>query len=181
MKKSRALLVGTIAMVAIACVAFAVPPMPPAPGFPMAGPPMMGPPPHGFFMDGPDEGPLGMLKEELGITDKQKKEMRLLYAAFLDRTRKARMTLMGLKDEHRALMLTGTADLKKLAQLDEQEVKLVSEIMTERFKMRRDRLSILTPDQVEKLASIMAERRFPHPKHGGHGPEPTDVPAKPAR
>jgi Spy/CpxP family protein refolding chaperone len=164
MKKSHVIIVGAIAIATVACIAFAMPPAPPGPpgGF-MAGPPPMGPPmgpPPDFAMAGPDEGPMGML-----------------FAGFLDRTRKARMELMGLKDEHRAMMLTGTADLKKMAQLDEQEVKLVSEIMSEKFKMRRNRLSVLTPDQMEKLASLVADKRPPHhmppPPHGAKGEMPS--------
>jgi Spy/CpxP family protein refolding chaperone len=139
------------------------------------------PPPHDFAMGGLDEGPIGMLKEELNMTDQQRKQLRMLQAGFLDRTRKARMALMSLKDEHRAMMLTGAPDIKKLAQLDEQEVKLVSEIMAEKFKTRRDRLALLTSEQVEKLSALMADKRPPHKMHPGHGRDKKDAPEKPGR
>ena len=100
------------------------------------------------------------LAEKLGLTDDQKKKMRALKVSFNDRTRKARMSLISLKDEKRTMLMSGKVDQQKLAQMDEQIVKLVSELMTERLKMRRDRLALITPEQIDKLGEIVAKRGF---------------------
>lgn len=109
-----------------------------------------------------------MLKK-LGITDEQKKQMRLLYAGFHDRTRKARMELMSLKDEKKTMLLSGKIDQQKLAQIDDQIVKLKSEVMKERLKLRRDRLGLMTPEQIDKLADWMAKKSFRAKLKGMHG------------
>ncbi len=169
MKRPQFTLISMIAVLALASFAFAQSPPPGGP----AGPPEIsgreGAPPHEFAMGGHHEGRMGMWQKKLGLTDEQKKQMRLIYTGFLERSRKARMALMTLKDEQRAMMISGNVDLKKLAQMDEQKVKLVSEVMTERLKMRRDRLALLTPEQIGRLADMIAQKGFRHKMGMGHG------------
>ncbi len=119
---------------------------------------------------------LEAIQKKLGITDDQKKKMRALYTDFSDRTRKARTELMGLKDEKRTMLMSGKVDQQKLAQLDDQIVKLRTDVMREMLKMKRDRLAILTPEQIEKLADLKAAKAFRSKfgrmhggMHGGHG------------
>ena len=125
----------------------------------LAGPP--GPPPHGggfpSLLDGPPD-----LMEELKLTGDQLKQIRLTFVDFKDRTRKARTALMGLRDEKETLMLYGKIDPAKLAKLDEETTKLVSEVMGEELKMKREQLSKLTPEQVERLAEFLSKRKPPH-------------------
>lgn len=104
--------------------------------------------------------PLKAMMKKLGITDAQKKQIRNLYVGFRDRTRKTRMELRSLKDEKKTMLLSGKIDQQKLAQIDDQTVKLVSELMKERLKLRRDRLALLTPEQIDKLADWQAEKAF---------------------
>lgn len=101
----------------------------------------------------------GFMKK-LGITDEQKKQFRALYTGFQDRTRKTRADLWSIKDEKRTMLLSGKVDQQKLAQLDDQLVKLKSDLMKERLKLRRDRLALLTPEQVNKVADLMAAKAF---------------------
>lgn len=114
---------------------------------------------------------LEAMMKKLGITDDQKKQIRALYVGFEDRTRKARSELFSLKDEKKTMVLSGKIDQAKLAQIDEQIVKLVSDVMRERFKLQRDRLALMTPEQLDKIATWKAEKAF-HKKmkwsHGGH-------------
>ncbi len=173
MKRREFTLISMIAVLALASFAFAQPPHPGGPPGPPPGQAAMGdrqgpPPPHEFGMGGPHGGLLGMLQRKLDLTDQQRKQMRLLYTGFLDKSRKARMGLIALKDEQRAMMISGNVDLKKLAQMDEQKVKLVSEVMTERLKMRRDGLALLTPEQVGRLADMIAQKGFRHKMGMGH-------------
>jgi len=130
------------------------------------GPPEFGGPLPGH-MDGGDlfEKREGFFQKKLGLTDEQTKEMRNQFVNFQERTRKTRMALMTLADEKRTMLMSGKIDAQKLASIDEEIVKTTSELMRERLKMRRDRLSLLTPDQITRLADAMAER---HHRRGGH-------------
>ncbi|MBI5568403.1 MAG: periplasmic heavy metal sensor [Desulfomonile tiedjei] len=101
-----------------------------------------------------------MMHKKLGVTDEQKKAMRQMYAGFRDKTRKARMELASLKDEKKTMLIAAKVDQKKLAQIDDQIVKLVSEVLTERLKVKRDWLAMLTPEQVDRLAGLVAKKTF---------------------
>jgi periplasmic protein CpxP/Spy len=103
---------------------------------------------------------LKAIMEKLGITDEQKKQFRSLYVAFRDRTRKDRTELMGLKDEKKTMLLSGKIDQNRLAQIDDQFVKIKSNLLKEKLKFRRDRLALLTPQQLDKIADWMAEMSF---------------------
>ena len=108
-----------------------------------------------------------MLKK-LGITDEQKKQIRDLYVGFRDRTRKTRMDLMSLKDEKKTMLLSGKIDQQKFAQTDDQIVKLAGDLMREKLKLRRDRLALLTPEQIGRVADWQAERAFRAKMHKMH-------------
>jgi len=140
-----------------------------------AGPPMMqsGPGdnpagPAAFGKPGHHRLTLETIQKKLGLTDDQKKQMRALQVGFKDRTRKARTDLASLKDEKKTMMLSGKIDQQKLAQLDDQTVKLRSDLMREKLKLRRDRLALLTPEQIGRLADWQAERGFRGRMHKGH-------------
>jgi len=116
-------------------------------------------------------GGLSYLIKKLGITDEQKKQFRGLYVGFMDRTRKTRSDLMALKDEKKTMLISGKIDQQKLAQIDDQVVKLRSDLMKEALKLKRDRLALLTPEQLEKVADFRAEKAFRSKmKRFHHGP-----------
>ncbi len=167
MKKYALLTVATVALFTMGSLAAYAQGSPAAPGgSPMMKGPMMGMmeqpggPPHESFGKGHRGHSLEGLMKKLGITDEQKKQFRALYTGFQDRTRKTRMELMSIKDEKRTMLLSGKVDQQKLAQLDDQLVKVKTDLMKERLKMRRDRLALLTPEQVSKVADLMAARAF---------------------
>jgi len=108
---------------------------------------------------------LEAMMKKLGITDEQKKQIRALYVGFRDRTRKTRMERMSLKDEKKTMLLSGKIDQQKLAQIDDQIVKLVSDLVREKLKLRRDRLALLTPEQIGRVADWQAERAFRSKMH----------------
>jgi Spy/CpxP family protein refolding chaperone len=103
---------------------------------------------------------LKAIMEKLGITDEQKKQFRSLYVGFSDRTRKARTELMGLKDEKKTMLLSGKIDQQKLAQIDDQLVKVKTDLLKEKLKFKRERLALLNPQQLDKVADWMAEMSF---------------------
>jgi Spy/CpxP family protein refolding chaperone len=102
-----------------------------------------------------------MLKK-LGITDEQKLKIRGLYVGFRDRTRKARTDLWSLRDAKKTMVLSGKIDEAKLAQMDDQIVKNVSEVLKEKLKLRRDILAQLTPEQLGRIADWKAGKMFHH-------------------
>jgi len=117
--------------------------------------------PSGEFMGRGHHGPsLEAIQKKLGITDEQKKQIRALTVGFRDRTRKTRMELMSLRDEKKTMFLSGKIDQQKLAQIDDQIVKLVSDLLKEKLKLRRDRLALLTPEQIGRIADWQAEKAF---------------------
>ena len=103
---------------------------------------------------------LAAIMKKLGITPEQKTKIRALYVGFLDRTRKTRMDLRTLKDEKKTMLLSGNIDEQKLAQIDDQVVKLVSDLIKEKLKLRRDRLALMTPEQLGRIADWKAEKAF---------------------
>ena len=103
---------------------------------------------------------LKAMLQKLGITDEQKTKIRALYVGFKDRTRKTRMDLMSLKDEKKTMLLSGKVDQQKLTQMDDQTVKLVSDLLKEKLKLRRDRLALMTPEQLGRIADWQAEKAF---------------------
>jgi Spy/CpxP family protein refolding chaperone len=136
------------------------------PGMKSSSPEMRGggvnpPEPSGEFSGrGHGKHSLEAMQKRLGITDDQKKQIRALYVGFRDRTRKARTELMSLKDEKKTMVLSGKIDQQKLAQMDDQTVKLATDLMKEKLKLRRDRLALLTPEQLGRLADWQAEKGF---------------------
>ncbi len=112
---------------------------------------------------------LEAIYKKLGITDEQKTKIRALYVGFKDRTRKARMELRSLKDEKKTMLLSGKVDQQKLAQMDDQTVKLVSDVLREKLKLRRDRLALMTPEQIGRIADWQAEKAFRSKWRGLHG------------
>ncbi len=103
---------------------------------------------------------LKAIMEKLGITDQQKAKIRALYVGFQDRTRETRTGLRSLRDEKKTMVLSGKIDEQKLAQMDDQVVKLVSDVLREKLKLRRDRLALMTPKQIGRIADFQAEKAF---------------------
>jgi Spy/CpxP family protein refolding chaperone len=167
MKKHALLVVATVALFTMGSVAAYAQGAPAGPGTPPAGKGammgMMGKawgPGHEFMGGWHGRHSLEGLMKKLGITDEQKTKFRALYAGFRDRTRKNRMELRSLKDEKLTMILSGKVDQQKLAQIDDQLVKVKTDLMKERLKFRRDRLALLTPEQVSKVADLVAARMF---------------------
>ncbi len=97
---------------------------------------------------------LGVLQRRLKLTEQQKGDMRSLYNSFQDRTRDARGKFVSLLSQKKDMLGSGKIDETKLAELDDQIVKLRSDIFRDRLKLVRDRLALLTPDQTRRLAHL---------------------------
>jgi protein CpxP len=152
-----ALFLATIALTAAAQGTAGVPASSPAAKETMAQP---SPSPGEFVGKGHSRHSLEAILKKLGITDEQRKQIRALYTTFKDKTRKARTDLMTLKDEKQTMLMSGKVDQQKLAQIDDQIVKLRGDVMREGLKLQRDRLALMTPEQIEKIAQWRADKAF---------------------
>jgi hypothetical protein len=94
---------------------------------------------------------LKALRKKLGLSKEQMNEMRLLYTDFASRAKDSRKSVVSLLNEKRAMLKSGNIDQKKLNDIDGQLVSLRSDIFRDRLKLIRDRLALLTPDQIRKL------------------------------
>jgi periplasmic protein CpxP/Spy len=169
MKKSVMLPLTMVALLLIGAVATShaqtKPGMPPTPAT-TQGTISQPPGPSEEFAGGKHHGrSLEAMMKKLGVTDEQKKQIRALYVGFRDRTRKTRMDLKSLKDEKKTMLLSGKIDQQKLAQIDDQIVKLVPDLVREKLKLRRDRLALLTPEQIERVADWEAAKSFRSKMH----------------
>jgi hypothetical protein len=98
---------------------------------------------------------------DFGLTDDQLGKMLLIYVDYNDRTRMARTALAGLHEERENMMLRGKIDQAKLAKLDQETIKLASEVTSERLRMQREQLSKLSPQQVERFAQFLSKLKLP--------------------
>jgi Spy/CpxP family protein refolding chaperone len=164
MRKTAVILVfGVLAVASATCCHAFLDFMGPPPGSPPLAPeffpgplgPPPGPPPGCELL-----GPWGQpdLMEKLKLNDDQLKQMLLAYVDFKGRTRKPRNALMALHDERETMLISGKIDQPELAKLDEETAKLVSEVMNERFKLMRELLSKLTPEQTNVLSRFLAKK-----------------------
>ncbi len=146
------------------------------------GPP--GPPgergrPRPQFREGgvPHDLPPEALQEKLGLSEKQTTDLRTQLTNFREQTRKIQDNLRPLMEEKRNMMATGKINQERLIKIDEEIVKLRSDMLREQLKMERDRLLILTPDQVKRLGELMpkpGERRMPGMMPPGRRPGPPE-------
>ncbi|MBI5252684.1 MAG: hypothetical protein HY912_24575 [Desulfomonile tiedjei] len=128
----------------------------------LAGPPpgAVGPP-HGMFgppgmVHGRKHGPPPeMIDKIIGLTDQQRKDIKLQHVNFMERTRKNRTSIFSLMDEKKNMLLSGKIDQDKMGKLDEEIVKHRIEILKEKLKLERDRLALLKQDQVDRLTELM--------------------------
>jgi Spy/CpxP family protein refolding chaperone len=100
------------------------------------------------------------MAKHLGLSEDQTKQIRNLYIAYRDRTHKTRLDLMSLKDQKSTMLLSEKTDPQKLAQIDDQIVKLVTDKIREKLQYRRDRLALLTPEQMGRMADWKGEKAF---------------------
>ncbi|MEJ2718437.1 MAG: Spy/CpxP family protein refolding chaperone, partial [Deltaproteobacteria bacterium] len=101
----------------------------------------------------------GGLMGRLKLTDEQREKMRNLYVQFRGKTHEARMSARSLRDEKKTMLMSGKIDQKKLAQLDEAILKSRNEVSKERLKLQRNRLALLTDDQVQRLADFSSGKQ----------------------
>ncbi len=104
------------------------------------------------------------LQDKLGLSEQQVKDLRTKMDDHREQIEKFRTNLMPLMEEKRNMMVSGKINQERLIKIDEEIVKLRSDMLRERLRMERDRLLILSPDQVKRLSELMPkpeQRRMP--------------------
>jgi periplasmic protein CpxP/Spy len=159
-KMAVILFLGVLAVASVTCCVAFFELMGPPPGPPPVAsqffPGPMGPPPGPPPLLGP-WGPPDLM-DKLKLTDDQLKQMLSSYVEFKEKTRKTRNALIELHDERETMLISGKIDQPKLAKLDEETAKLTSEVMSERFRLIRELLPKLTPEQTNLLSRSLAKR-----------------------
>jgi len=181
MKRSIPVTLVTLSALSLAAIVLAGPdrPGPPPPGHPgMAAPGphggMKGPPGEMHPVFGEPHGPGGhwlRIVEKLDLSPEQRDRLRSLRLKFRNETRKTRFALAALEDEQQAMLIAGKVDMERLANMDDDILKLRTEMMRARMAMQRERLQVLNEDQIKKLTDLMGggdkgplKRGFPPPE-----------------
>jgi periplasmic protein CpxP/Spy len=93
----------------------------------------------------------GAMLERLGLSDEQRQKMRDLRTNMKNTSREQRMRLVGLEDEKQTMLSSGKLDIARMEKIDEEILKISTEILKAKLKSRRDGLAVLTSEQMKKL------------------------------
>ena len=80
------------------------------------------------------------LQEKLGLSEQQVKDLRAKMDDHRQQIQKFRTDLMPLMEEKRNMMVSGKINQERLIKIDEEILKLRSDMVREQLKMERDRL-----------------------------------------
>ncbi len=109
---------------------------------------------HGF------RGELGrFFYKELNLTSEQKTKLRELRKESREAKQDTRSAVREIRDQKLQMLLSGKLDKTKLAELDKNLLKFHSQLEEEHLKMQRERLAILTPDQLKRLGEFLKQKR----------------------
>ena len=147
-----------------------------APPFEHRGPP---PPP-------PSGGPLEAMARDLGLDDNQRKALRDVFEKNQAERRQRIRQIQQVREETGAELRKTPVDLAKLDALVDQVSKMRGEAQKENLRAILDLETQLTPQQREKLHTILAERYINPPRWSGPrgpggpgGPERGPGPGRP--
>ncbi|SMC20611.1 protein refolding chaperone Spy/CpxP family [Andreprevotia lacus DSM 23236] len=122
------------------------------------------PPPRGPGFEHSAHGPMLPLRE-LNLTDAQKQQLEQFREAQKPGMEAARKALHDAHDALRTFTDSGNTDQTKLRALADAEGKAVADMAVLHAGFKQKLLSVLTPDQQQKLQQLAAE----HKEHGPRG------------
>lgn len=111
----------------------------------------------------------GETRAELGITDKQSKDIDDIFQAVLPSLRAAKEELDRLDDALAKLIKEGTADISVVARQAGQAEQARANLTTKRTVMLYQMHRLLTPDQRVKLDAMFARREAERRKNDSNG------------
>jgi Spy/CpxP family protein refolding chaperone len=103
------------------------------------------------------EGMHGMMFRGINLTDDQKSKIKQISQSFRDRTEPLRQELQTKRGALRQAREGGTFDEALATQKLTETAGLEAKLMGERFKMRQEMLSVLTPEQKTQLEQKRAD------------------------
>jgi protein CpxP len=103
----------------------------------------------------------------INLTDDQKAKMKQISQSFHERTQSLRQGLQAKRQELRQASEGGTFDEALATQKLTEAAGLEAKLMGEQFKMRQERLSVLTPEQKTQLEQKRAEFKAKRAEHRG--------------
>jgi protein CpxP len=106
---------------------------------------------------GRGEGMHGMMLRGINLTDDQKSKIKQISQSFRERTQPLRQELRTKREALRQDGAGGTFDEALATQKLTETAGLEAKLMGERFKMRQEMLSVLTPEQKTQLEQKRAE------------------------
>ena len=112
---------------------------------------------HGGRWGGRGEGMHGMMFRGINLTDDQKSKIKQISQSFRERTQPLREELRTKRQALRQAGAGGTFDEALATQKLTETAGLEAKLMGERFKMRQEMLSVLTPEQKTQLEQKRAE------------------------
>jgi len=110
----------------------------------------------------------GMMFRGLNLTDDQKAKMKQASDGFRERTQSLRQELKAKRQELRQAGENGTFNEAVATQKLQESASLQAKLMGERFKLRQDMLSILTPEQKTQMEQKRAEFKAKWAERGHH-------------
>lgn len=110
-------------------------------------------------------GPEAAMKDALGLSDTQQKKLQELREKQFASTAGEHSQLRSLQQEIMNESLKKNPDNRRIAMLSKKIGDTHTELARKRSSHLREMLSLLTPDQMEKMKTFMQNR--PGGKHGG--------------
>jgi protein CpxP len=110
-------------------------------------------------------GMRGMMFGGITLTDDQKAKMKQIGESFRDRTKSLHEQLRAKRQELRQASEGGTFNETLATQKLQESASLQAKLMGERFRMRQEMLSVLTPEQKTQLEQKRAEFKAKRANH----------------
>jgi protein CpxP len=108
----------------------------------------------------------GMMLKGINLTDDQKAKMKQISQSFRERTQSLHQALQAKRQELRQASEGGTFNEALATQKLQESASLQAKLMGERFRMRQEMLSVLTPEQKTQLEQQRAEFKAKRANHG---------------
>jgi protein CpxP len=108
----------------------------------------------------------GMMLKGINLTDDQKAKMKQISQSFRERTQSLHQALQAKRQELRPASEGGTFNEALATQKLQESASLQAKLMGERFRMRQEMLSVLTPEQKTQLEQQRAEFKAKRANHG---------------
>lgn len=106
------------------------------------------------------------VRSQLGLSEEQSQAMKQIRKEFQESIDADRKAMRQIRKEKLEMLLSGKVDQERLKALDVELAKHKAKITSERLKVKRARLALLTPDQTKLLGKFIKEKVESRRRHG---------------